>query len=289
MSDSERLNLTEQDNSHLTGWEEVAAMADKMPTRESTSSSIGEDDADGMVDASGRKYQTILERAKSINPENTKSYNIDRRSKNYQMLLEKDKDLADLYKGILTEFPDLDNVELVNFDTRRETKNGKPNAFFSPLAMENGQYRPIVKFNFSEPEVYFDGTEGGGDALALAQSVKEIAMKVGVDANEALKNKKFMTSFLLLHELGHALDFKRNYLDASNGDLKEAFILNRESRRRDEMTMPVPGAIEAYDTTKEDMENLHKRFDSRFSGMGIHNGKQLKLVESRKYREMHCE
>ena len=205
------------------------------------------------------------------------------------MLLEKDKDLANLYKGILTEFPDLDNVELINFDTRRETKNGKPNAFFSPLAMENGQYRSIVKFNFNEPEVYFDGTEGGGDALALAQSVKEIAMGVGVDANEALKNKKFMTSFLLLHELGHALDFKRNYLDASNGDLKEAFILSRESRRRDEMTMPVPGAIEVCDTTKEDMENLHRRFDSRFSSMGIHNGKQLKLVESRKYREMHSE
>lgn len=289
MSSNGRLNLSKQDNGHLIGWEEVAAMADKMPAKESVNNLIDEDDADGVVDTSGRTYQAIFERAESINSENTRTYNIDRRSKNYQMLLEKDKDLADLYKGILTEFPDLNNVELINFDTRRETKNGKPNAFFNSLAMENGQYRPIVKFNFNEPEVYFDGTEGGGDALALAQSVKKIAMEVGVDANEALKNKKFMTSFLLLHELGHALDFKRNYLDANNGDLKKAFILNRESRRRDEMTMPVPGAIEAYDTTKEDIENLHKRLDSRFSGMGIYNGKQLKLIESRKYREMYCE
>lgn len=69
---------------------------------------------------------------------------------------------------ILTEFPDLDNVELINFDTRRETKNGKPNAFFSPLAMENGQYRSIVKFNFNEPEVYFDGIEGGGELLWMS-------------------------------------------------------------------------------------------------------------------------
>ena len=289
MNSNEVVNYPEQNNNQPTGWEEVAAMADKMPAKEFTNNLVGEDDVDGMVDTSGRKYQAIFEIAESINSENTRTYNIDRRSKNYQMLLEKDKDLANLYKGILTEFPDLDNVELINFDTRRETKNGKPNAFFSPLAMENGQYRSTVKFNFNEPEVYFDGTEGGGDALALAQSVKEIAMGVGVDANEALKNKKFMTSFLLLHELGHALDFKRNYLDASNGDLKEAFILSRESRRRDEMTMPVPGAIEVYDTTKEDMENLHRRFDSRFSSMGIHNGKQLKLVESRKYREMHSE
>lgn len=289
MSSNEKLDLSEQGDSHFTGWEEVAVMADKMSVKESTSNLIEGNNDDGMVDTSGRKYQAIFERAESINSENTRTYNIDRRSKNYQMLLEKDKDLADLYKGVLTEFPDLNNVELVNFDTRRETKNGKPNAFFSSLAMENGQYRPIVKFNFNEPEVYFDGTEGGGDALALTQSVKEIAMKVGVDANEALKNRKFMTSFLLLHELGHALDFKRNYLDANNGDLKEAFILNRESRRRDEMTMPVPGAIEAYDITEEDIKNLHKRFDSRFSGMGIHNNKQLKLVESRKYREMHCE
>ena len=151
MSSSERLNLSEQDNGHPTGWEEVAAMADKMPAKESANNLTDEDDADadGMIDTSGRKYQAIFERAESINSENTRAYNIDRRSKNYQMLLEKDKDLADLYKDILTEFPDLDNVELINFDTRRETKNGKPNAFFSPLAMENGQYRPIVKFNFN--------------------------------------------------------------------------------------------------------------------------------------------
>jgi hypothetical protein len=195
MSSNERLNLSEQDNGNLTGWEEVSAMADKMPAEESTNNLIDdeENDTDGIIDTSGRKYQTNYERAESINSENTRAYNIDRRNKNYQMLLEKDKDLADLYKGILTEFPDLNNVELINFDTRRETKDGKPNAFFSSLAMKNGQYRPIVKFNFNEPEVYFDGTEGGGDALSLAQSVKKIAMKVGVDANEALKNKKFMT------------------------------------------------------------------------------------------------
>ena len=271
-----------------TGWEEVAAMADKMSSQ-TTSKEFNDENYDGMVDTSGRKYQSIEARANDINHENTREYGVDRRKQNYQMLLTKDKDLAELYKVVLTEFPELQNVELVNFDTKRETKNGKPNAFFNSIAKRDGQYRPIVKFNFDEPEVYYDGSEGGGDAMALAQSVKRIALSVGVDANEALKNRKFMTSFLLLHELGHALDFKKNYLDANNGNLAEAFRQSRESRRRDEMTMPVPGAVEVSNVTQEEKDGLHKRFNARFSGMGIHNSKQLGLVEARKYREMHCE
>ena len=110
-----------------------------------------------------------------------------------------------------------------------------------------------------------------------------------MDASEALKNKKFMTSFLLLHELGHALDFKKNYFDATNGDLKEAYILNRESRRRDEMTMPIPGVVEMKAVTNEEKEELKRKFSKRWASMGIYDVDHLKTVSERKYREMHCE
>ena len=70
MNSNERLNLLEQDSGHLTGWEEVAAMADRMLSKESTNNLVDEDededDIDGMVDASGRKYQASFERAESI-------------------------------------------------------------------------------------------------------------------------------------------------------------------------------------------------------------------------------
>lgn len=121
------------------------------------------------------------------------------------------------------------------------------------------------------------------------QAIKKIALSVGVDANEALKNRKFMTSFLLLHELGHALDFKRNYLDSNHGNLKAAYILNRESRRREEMTMPMPGAVEVKEVTNEEQKELQRKFSKRWVSMGIYDGNRLKTVSTRKYREMYSE
>ena len=66
------------------------------------------------------------------------------------MLLTKDEDLANLYNNVLTEFPELQNVELLNLNTKKDCPGGKPNAFFSSLTEINGQYRPTVKFNFNE-------------------------------------------------------------------------------------------------------------------------------------------
>ena len=67
MNSNEVINSPEQNNNQPTGWEEVAAMADKMPAKEFTNNLVGEDDVDGMVDTSGRKYQAIFEIAESIN------------------------------------------------------------------------------------------------------------------------------------------------------------------------------------------------------------------------------
>lgn len=121
----------ENDNAEpqKTGWEEVAAMADKMPYQ-AVAEEFDDENYDGIVDTSGRKYQDIEARANDINPENTREYGVDRRKQNYQMLLTKDKDLAELYNGVLTEFPELQNVELVNFDTRQITfKSNKKRCF----------------------------------------------------------------------------------------------------------------------------------------------------------------
>ena len=192
MNNNEAIKYSEQNNNQPTGWEEVAAMADKMSqfngSEKTSNDALREENSnDAMVNMSGRRYQSILAKAEFITAEKTREYSTDRRRKNYQMLLTKDGDLANLYKNVLTEFPELQNVELLNLNTKKDCPGGKPNAFFSSLTEINGQYRPTVKFNFNESEVYYDGSERGGDAISLAQSVKKIALSVGVDASEALK------------------------------------------------------------------------------------------------------
>ena len=118
------IKYSEQNNNQSTGWEKVAAMADKMSqfnSSEKTSNDAlrEEKSNDAMVDMSGRRYQSILAKAESITAEKTREYSIDRRRKNYQMLLTKDGDLANLYKNVLTEFPELQNVELLNLNTKK--------------------------------------------------------------------------------------------------------------------------------------------------------------------------
>ena len=47
MNSNEVINSPEQNNNQLAGWEEVAAMADKMPAKEFANNLVGEDNVDG--------------------------------------------------------------------------------------------------------------------------------------------------------------------------------------------------------------------------------------------------
>lgn len=124
MNNNEVIKHSEQNNNQPTGWEKVAAMADKMSqfngSEKTPNNALKEENSnDAMVDMSGRKYQSILTNAESITAEKTREYSTDRRQKNYQMLLTKDEDLANLYNNVLTEFPELQNVELLNLNTKK--------------------------------------------------------------------------------------------------------------------------------------------------------------------------
>ena len=134
MNNNEAIKYSEQNNNQPTGWEEVAAMADKMSqfngSEKTSNDALREENSnDAMVNMSGRRYQSILAKAEFITAEKTREYSTDRRRKNYQMLLTKDGDLANLYKNVLTEFPELQNVELLNLNTKKDCPGGKPNAF----------------------------------------------------------------------------------------------------------------------------------------------------------------
>lgn len=143
MNSNKVINSPRQNHHQLTGWEEIATMAGKVsqfsnPKDLSANILEEENNNDAMVNTSGRKYQSILRNAESITAENTREYNADRRLKNYQMLLTKDTDLANLYKNVLTEFPELQNVELLNLNTKKDCPDGKPNAYFSSLTKKMG-------------------------------------------------------------------------------------------------------------------------------------------------------
>lgn len=122
----------ENDNAEpqKTGWEEVAAMADKMPYQ-AVAEEFDDENYDGIVDTSGRKYQDIEARANDINPENTREYGgLTAENKTIRCCSRKTKIWLNYTRGVLTEFPERQNIELVNFDTRQITfKSNKKRCF----------------------------------------------------------------------------------------------------------------------------------------------------------------
>lgn len=74
MNNNEVIKHSEQNNNQPTGWEKVAAMADKMSqfngSEKTPNNPLKEENSnDAMVDMSGRKYQSILTNAESITAE----------------------------------------------------------------------------------------------------------------------------------------------------------------------------------------------------------------------------
>lgn len=146
-------------------------------------------------------------------PENTRKYIADRFSKNVSVLEKnlQDEHTLELYKNIMSEFPVLRMVSLVDEDTGY-------NAHFSLANFENGSYFPEVVCNLSHPESYIlelDKSleiETQEDRLGTAYFIKRLAFAVGADWKSCAKDIRLNADATLLHELGHAHDFIENYL-----------------------------------------------------------------------------
>ncbi len=156
----------------------------------------------------------------SFDEEKFAEYNRNRSQENVARLSRYDKNLTDIYKNIIEENPDLKNVEVRNFDT----KKGGINAKFSPvMETNNGEYRATVAIDYKNLDAYLPGGRKNRKAKQIKDATKDIALSMGVDPKEALKNKKFLTSFIFLHEFGHAKSFRESYLNKNDGRLDVAY------------------------------------------------------------------
>ena len=227
-----------------------------------------------------------------ITSESVKHYIDDRRQENYDRIGRRGKPfLADVYKNLMQEYPELRNVLVVDKDI-------KSNAYYScATTSSNGQILPTMNFNFSNTETYLKPENiQEGDNFGLDNVLKTIALKTGAKPSEIMRNERLVTAFIMLHEFGHALDFQRNYLgvelskiDGSGKGVRalpKAISRDLEDRLRDEMTKPIPGQF-STDGYLEMVVPFARRL--RAFGIDPHDPNDVNDSRKRSYREMSSE
>ncbi|MBR3319240.1 hypothetical protein IKG06_01900 [Candidatus Saccharibacteria bacterium] len=182
----------------------------------------------------GPRYEDISGRERAgeqiIRPENVRDFGADRTEENLRMLEEiGNSQIASLYKKMLEEYPQLCVVKLVNEDEN--------NAFFQQTTKDatTGQIMPVIRFNFSHPEVYglnlldtLSSKEDDSDIrTSLRYTMKMLAVRTGADWQRCARNRKMATSLAFLHEMGHAQDFIDNYLVPEYSDREEMSLGER--------------------------------------------------------------
>ena len=195
-----------------------------------------------ILNIAGAVKETISEKAKQITGREIigQSYFIDRYNRNMQFLEQQTRDKkafdpAEVYKDLMHDFPELKNVRIATLD--------EDNAYYKLLTKGDNEDYPEIHFNF-DPNTYIARqSEQSAEFQNLPQkkqeellkenyydydldilapkriaesiigSLKAVATKMGKDPKELMHNKKLMSTFAFVHEFGHQLDFRRNYLN----------------------------------------------------------------------------
>lgn len=228
----------------------------------------------------------------NITPESIQHYLDDRRQENFDRINRTNKPfLANVYKNIVQENPILHNVVVVD-----EKIEG--NAYYSCASVYgDGQILSTVNFNFSNTKTYLKPENmQEGDNFGLEYVLKMIALKTGAKPAEIMRNERLVTSFIMLHEFGHALDFRKNYLGVELGKLEGkgkgvralpvAIGNNQKDRLRDLMSQPIPGQVLA-----DNYLEMVVPFARRLEALGINPHDSDEVINSlrRGYREMNSE
>lgn len=245
----------------------------------------------GLAKNTNESYNEAGQRI-NITSESIRHYMDDRRQENFDRINRRNKPfLADVYKNVVQENPILKNIIVVD-------GNIEENAYYSSASIySDGQILPTMNFNFSNTETYLKPENmKKGDTFGLEYVLKTIALKTGAKPSEIMRNERLVTSFIMLHEFGHALDFQENYLgvelDKLEGKgkgvraLPSAISRNEEDRLRDLMSQPIPGQVSANDYLE-----LVVPFAKRLEALGIDPNDSDEVIDNlqKGYREMSSE
>lgn len=199
--------------------------------------------------------------------------------------------LAEAYRNVTAEYPSIKNVQVLDRDIAG-------NAYYSAAThFQDGQIRPTMNFNFSHTDTYLRPENlQAGETFGLEYVLKTIALKTGARPAEIMQNERLVSTFIMMHEFGHAVDFQENYLlpEVAKLDghgkgvraLPEALAKDQADRLKDLMTQPIPSQVSA-DCYTERVYPFRRRL--RAFGIDPHDPTAVASGMRKGYRKMPSE
>lgn len=217
-----------------------------------------------------------------------------RHQKNVELLSEKAPHLVETYKTLIEENPMLAIVELKDKQITDEQGREYGNASFSPMERSRDDvFMPAVKFNFSNYKIYGGEKQTENEKM----TVKIQAGMLGVRESDFVNNKETISTFVFLHEMGHAYDFFYRYLAPNGGwgmkndELKKRLPVAIENFTADYSEGKCGGVIPLHIKRGEngiDVEAWRDFLKARGRQRGL-KGMNGEKVSSREYRQVKAE
>ena len=250
--------------------------------------------------AEGTSYDMSERRHFTI--EEIKNYRNDAYPRNIEFLerVGADRSLKKSYREMMSEYPFLRSVVL---DKIRSDKPGVPdrevqNASSCYAYNTNEGVRQAVLFNFDNPDIYLTKMHNEkGDMNGFYTVIVEIALRVGARPSEIAKNRALVSTFVMAHEFGHAMDFQQNFIapeivKARNAGhkkgvgaiaLPEALAAQKEARSADMASM-LTGRI-TTDSRTETSDIIR----ARYMDLDLRTPEEREIYNKKSYRKCRSE
>jgi len=205
--------------------------------------------------------------------------------KNSEALSSAEPHFRELFREILIEFPELDQVEIINGDRKK----------FPVLEHTGGFWQRPDEIG-SKPKIIVDRLSAATFKPLFATreiSAFAAAEKIGIEYEQLKKNPVILGLFIFPHELGHVWDFISNYQNVKNqlegyNPIEE----NRLDRQLEMESLPVRGVNPVTVKKKLDdgsLDEYYKKNATYYRDMKIQNAPDLLTAHENAYRKLPSE
>ncbi len=189
-----------------------------------------------------------------------------------------DPQIVRIYMEALSEFPELEQIELKGGTKESHPALEHTGGFFS--APDVSRPEPSITVAVQKLDHV--------DKLLKTRelSAREAARMIGIPFQVIEKNPKILSYFIFLHELGHGYDYVTNAQGIHSSKAAEEYRAKSKSQMD---TLPLRGYNPAYAKQFYDSGGLTKYFNENsayFKGKGIHSPEALLNENERAYRNL---
>jgi len=197
-----------------------------------------------------------------------------------------DPTFSELYMQVLTEFPELEQLEVKTGTKEQYPVLAFTGGFWEKPTQRGGSGGIVVELS--------SGSKHYEQLLRDRElSARDAARLLGIDFSVLQQNPQILSMFILLHEIGHAHDYLVNYQSSTNPSIKNNPInANIEQRNKEMASLPIPDAtpVTAREMwNKGELNTYYATYQEYYRLQGINTAEELLKKHEESYRRLPSE